>query len=314
MEARRHVPEWLWIAGLLAVLIDDHIPAVDGMLDSWARSDPAVVRILLTSLISNTSGNPRREARAGELHLRKPLRADTVLEALIPGGTRRMQPRTPLPQRIITPLPARGAVLLVDDNYVSLRATEIYLQNLGCVVITAVDGVQALQRAHERTFDLIILDQQFFPVDEALLKSGAVKLPIFLATGHFYLNDMTLELCPTWIVPCSHKSGRGPGAKPGEARYGFVGGQEDEWNGVKAVPVLLKAGDFMLFRSEVWHTGSKNTTTDQTRYLLQVHYGRRVMAQRFSPYLDFLFNHEVLAAATPRQKRMLGGHTQGAYD
>ena len=148
------------IAGLLAVLIDDHIPAVDEMLDSWARSDPAVVRILLTSLISNTSGNPRHEARAGELHLRKPLRADTVLEALIPGGTRRMQPRTPLPQRIITPLPARGAVLLVDDNYVSLRATEIHLQNLGCVVITAVDGVQALQRAHERTFDLIILDLQ----------------------------------------------------------------------------------------------------------------------------------------------------------
>ena len=158
------------------------------------------------------------------------------------------------------------------------------------------------------------IDQQFFPVDEALLKSGAVKLPIFLATGHFYLNDMTLELCPTWIVPGSHKSGRGPGAKPGEARYGFVGGQEDEWNGIKAVPVLLKAGDFMLFRSEVWHTGSKNTTTDQTRYLLQVHYGRRVMAQRFSPYLDFRFNHEVLAAATPRQKRMLGGHQPGAYD
>ena len=158
------------------------------------------------------------------------------------------------------------------------------------------------------------IDQQFFPVDEALLQSGAVKLPMFLATGHYYLNDMTLELCPTWIVPGSHTSGRGPGAKSGDDRAGFISGQEDEWNGVKAVPVLLQAGDFMLFRSEVWHTGSKNTTTDQTRYLLQVHYGRRVMAQRFSPYLDFRFNHEVLAAATPRQKRMLGGHQPGAYD
>lgn len=148
------------IAGLLAVLIDDRVPAAHAVLDRWALSDPAVMRILMTSLVSNHSGNPRREALVGEQHLRKPLRADTVLEALIPGGTKRIQPRTPLPYTSITPLPAKGAVLLVDDNYVSLRASESHLQNLGCVVITAVDGVQALQRASERTFDLIILDLQ----------------------------------------------------------------------------------------------------------------------------------------------------------
>ena len=158
------------------------------------------------------------------------------------------------------------------------------------------------------------IDQQFFPLPEELLLSGQVQLPVMLATGHYYLNDMTLDLCPTWIIPGSHKSGRGPGVKPGEGRYGFVSGEENEWNGFKAVPVLLQAGDFLLFRSEVWHTGSKNTTTDQTRYLLQVHYGRRMMAQKFSPYLDFRFNHEVVAAATPRQRRMIGEHTQGAYD
>ena len=148
------------IAHLLAVLIDDRVPAAHTTLDRWAASDPGVVRILMTSLVSNHSGNRRREALVGEQHLRKPLRADTVLEALIPGGTRQIQPRTPLPQNSLTPLPAKGAVLLVDDNYVSLRASESHLQNLGCIVITAVDGVQALQRANERTFDLIILDLQ----------------------------------------------------------------------------------------------------------------------------------------------------------
>jgi len=148
------------VEGLLAVLIDDRVPAADLALNRWAKTDPGVMRILLTSLVSNQSGTPRREPLTGELHLRKPIRADTVLEALIPGGTRRIQPRTPLPQRVITPLPVRGAILLVDDNYVSLRQSEIHLQNLGCVVITAVDGVQALQRANERTFDLIILDLQ----------------------------------------------------------------------------------------------------------------------------------------------------------
>lgn len=158
------------------------------------------------------------------------------------------------------------------------------------------------------------IDQQFFPVEESLLASGQVKLPVMLATAHFYLNDMTIDLCPTWVVPKSHLSGRGPGAKPGEARYGFIGGDERSWNGNEAVPVLVKAGDVMLFRSEIWHSGSKNMTADQTRYLLQVHYGRRMMAQKFSPYLDFRFNHEVVAQATKRQRRLMGDHTPGAYD
>ncbi len=158
------------------------------------------------------------------------------------------------------------------------------------------------------------LDQQFFPVTEDLIASGQVKVPVMLATAHYYLDDMTIDLCPTWVVPGSHRSGRGPGAKPGEARYGFVAGHEHEWNGIQAVPVLVKAGDVMLFRSEVWHSGSKNETSDRTRYLLQVHYGRRMMAQKFSPYLNFHFNHEVVASATPRQRRLLGDHTPGAYD
>ena len=158
------------------------------------------------------------------------------------------------------------------------------------------------------------LDQLFFPCEEELLVSGRVKLPVMLATAHFYLNDMTLDLCPTWVVPGSHRSGRGPGQTYNPTANGFLGGDEREWRGRAVMPVLVKAGDVMIFRSEVWHSGSKNTTTDQWRYLLQVHYGRRMMAQKFSPYLDFRFNHDVVAQANPRQLRLLGKHSPGAYD
>ena len=79
-------------------------------------------------------------------------------------------------------------------------------------------------------------------------------------------------------------------------------------------PVLCRAGDVLVFRSELWHAGSRNRTTDQTRYLLQVHYGRRMDAQKFSPYLDFRFNPDVLAACTPRQRRLLGDHEPSEYD
>jgi ectoine hydroxylase-related dioxygenase (phytanoyl-CoA dioxygenase family) len=159
------------------------------------------------------------------------------------------------------------------------------------------------------------VDQLFFPATEEMLLSGAIKLPVMLATAHYYLSDMTIDLCPTWVVPGSHKSGRGPGRKPGqEAQYGFQGGDERSWRGQEAVPVLVKAGDMMLFRSEIWHSGSKNETADRTRYLLQVHYGRRMMAQKFSPYLDFHFNKEVVSQATERQLRILGKHSPSAYD
>ena len=78
--------------------------------------------------------------------------------------------------------------------------------------------------------------------------------------------------------------------------------------------MLCRAGDVLMFRSELWHAGSDNRTRDRTRYLLQVHYGRRMVAQKFSPYLHWQFNPAVLAAATPRQRRLLGEHQEAEYD
>ncbi len=148
-------------------------------------------------------------------------------------------------------------------------------------------------------------DHIMVPVKEELLLSGEVKMPVLLATAHYYLTDITIDLCPTWVVPGSHLSGKWAQHVPVEERTRF--------RGQEAQPVLCKAGDVLYFRSEVWHTGSKNRS-DQTRYLLQVHYGNRFVCQKFSPYLDFRFNHEVVASANPRQRRLLGDHKPGSYD
>jgi hypothetical protein len=48
--------------------------------------------------------------------------------------------------------------------------------------------------------------------------------------------------------------------------------------------------------------------------LVAPHYGRRMVAQKFSPYLEWRFNPEVVAACTPRQRRLLGDHAPAAYD
>jgi hypothetical protein len=126
--------------------------------------------------------------------------------------------------------------------------------------------------------------------------------PAFILTVHYYLCDVGPALAPTRVVPGSHRAARAP----------LLG--EQEWRGVRAQPVLAAAGDALVFRSDVWHAGSDNTTADGVRYLLQVHYGRREMAQHFSPYLEWRFDPAVLAAATRRQRRLLGDHEPGAYD
>lgn len=128
------------------------------------------------------------------------------------------------------------------------------------------------------------------------------RVPMFLCTAHYYLSPISAELCPTFVIPGSHRAGRKP------ARGAL------DWEGRLPQPVLCAAGDMLFFRSDLWHSGSDNRTADQVRYLLQVHYGRREMAQHFSPYLTWQFNPEVLAVCTPRQRRLLGDHRQGAYD
>ena len=70
----------------------------------------------------------------------------------------------------------------------------------------------------------------------------------------------------------------------------------------------------VLFRSEVWHRGSANTS-DETRYLLQVHYAMRMITQKYPPYLNkFQFDESILAQATAQQRRLLGDHRPSNYD
>ena len=128
-----------------------------------------------------------------------------------------------------------------------------------------------------------------------------IRIPPFILTVHFYLTDVTPDLAPTRLVAGSHRAGRQPNAG------------EDTWAGAGPQLVLAAAGDALIFRSDIWHGGSDNTSAD-ARYLLQIHYGRREMAQHFSPFTDWRFDPQILAAATKRQRRLLGDHEPGAYD
>ena len=128
-----------------------------------------------------------------------------------------------------------------------------------------------------------------------------VKVPIFITTAHYYLNDMYEELGPTKFVPGSHFSGCSPNGAT-------------EWNNRGEESILCNAGDVVFFRSEVWHRGSANTSAE-TRYLLQVHYAMRMITQKYPPYLNkFQFDESILTQANPQQRRLMGDHRPSNYD
>lgn len=145
------------------------------------------------------------------------------------------------------------------------------------------------------------VDHHLVTVDEATA-SDRTKYPIYLCTAHYYLDDLDETLAPTYVIPGSHKSGVNPG-------WGKI--SDPEWHGRKLEPVLCRAGDVLFFRSEIWHSGSRNTS-DRIRYLIQTHYSHRTISNRFSPW-PFQFNPELLAGANDRQLRLLGKHPEGAY-
>jgi ectoine hydroxylase-related dioxygenase (phytanoyl-CoA dioxygenase family) len=143
-------------------------------------------------------------------------------------------------------------------------------------------------------------DEIMVPVPEPTLAQPNYHLPILICTAHYYLNDIpTEDYCPTYVIPGSHKSGRRPDKG------------EEEWEGRGLEPVLVKAGDVLFFRSEVWHSGSANRS-EAPRYLVQVHYSHRFISQKFTPW-PWQYNPEILAVANDRQLRLLGKHPESNY-
>jgi ectoine hydroxylase-related dioxygenase (phytanoyl-CoA dioxygenase family) len=163
-------------------------------------------------------------------------------------------------------------------------------------------GMTAWMTGPGRPDQTLHVDWQPLTLPEEVMEHPGVAIPIFITTAHFYLDDLSKELGPTHFVPGSHRAGRRP--KEGETSF----------KGVEEQSIMCKAGDCVLFRCEVWHRGTANTS-EQTRYLLQVHYAQRIITQKYPPYLNkFQFDEGILARATPRQLRLMGDHGPSNYD
>jgi ectoine hydroxylase-related dioxygenase (phytanoyl-CoA dioxygenase family) len=134
-----------------------------------------------------------------------------------------------------------------------------------------------------------------------------IPYPIFAVATHVMLQDCALADGPTAIVPGSHRSGR---MAPWDA------GMDLTYDGRPPVLIEANAGDVVFFVSDVWHRGTPARDGARGRFFLQVHYGRRDIAQRVRPTVDV--NHVSPEAAardtSERAKTVIGLHEEFFYD
>ena len=136
-----------------------------------------------------------------------------------------------------------------------------------------------------------------------------IPYPVFAVGVHILLQNCPAPCGPTAVLPGSHRSGQAP---PRDQRADT----ELEWDGRKPVVLSAEAGDVLLFASDVWHRRMPTTPDDEGRLFLQVHYGRRDIAQRLRPTLQThqLSSEAVARAETPRDRTVLGLHDPFFYD
>jgi CheY-like chemotaxis protein len=95
------------------------------------------------------------------------------------------------------PIEGIGTILVVDDDPMLLRMTQIVLSDLGYVVTSASDGGDALRKVDQAQgkFDLVILDMRMPDMDGiAVLERVHLKWPllrVLLVTG--YASDGILQ-------------------------------------------------------------------------------------------------------------------------
>jgi len=114
------------------------------------------------------------------------------------------------------------------------------------------------------------------------------------------------ELGPTEFVPGSHRSGRGPEADDMDASG------NPTYEGQSVVTTPGKAGTAILWHDQTWHRGP-NRSDGRLRWVQQAPYGKRYIAQRFWPFVNYHLPEDILERANPRRKRLLGIHGPGAY-
>jgi hypothetical protein len=135
-----------------------------------------------------------------------------------------------------------------------------------------------------------------------------IPYPVFAIGVHLFLQDCPLEAGPTAVLAGSHRSGRFP-------HKDHMLDPELTYDGRPPMLLTARAGDAAMFVSDVWHRGTP-AQPGFDRFFLQVHYGRRDIAQRIrlTDEVNHLSEAAIARAETPRDRTLIGLHPMAFYD
>jgi ectoine hydroxylase-related dioxygenase (phytanoyl-CoA dioxygenase family) len=147
------------------------------------------------------------------------------------------------------------------------------------------------------------------PRPEGVPWDDRIPYPVFAVGAHLLLQDCDVADGPTMVVPGSHRSGR-------LAPFDRLTDPDLTYDGRPPVLLTGAAGDVSLFVSDCWHAGKAAGPDGRGRYFLQVHYGRRDIAQRIrtTDVVNQLSDDAIARADTPRARELVGLHPPYFYD
>ncbi len=147
------------------------------------------------------------------------------------------------------------------------------------------------------------------PLPPGVRWPAEIPHPVFAIGVHLYLQDCAREDGPTGVIPGSHRSGQFP---PPERAHD----DDLDYEGRQVEPLLTRAGDAGLFVSDVWHRRMPTQAGDHGRFFLQVHYGRRDIAQRLltTDQSNQLSPEAIARAGSARERKVIGLHSPMFYD
>ena len=173
------------------VLTDQQMPDMDGLelakrlSQSEAPFHPKI--IMLSSAMDLINSESLRQVGIDSC-LMKPVRQAELIRAML-----HVACEVPKLARAAGPSETVNLnldVLLAEDNLVNQKVAEGALKRLGCRVVTAENGLVALNLIREQQFDLVLLDVQM-PEMDGLTATAKIRSAEAESDSHLYIIAMT---------------------------------------------------------------------------------------------------------------------------